>query len=74
MIRGCLEEDGNRQTDSIGIFVYGIAQTLHAMQMTPSERDPTLYAVARMLEGVAHMWPVYRPSAVSSASKDVGNR
>jgi hypothetical protein len=68
MIRECLAEDGINETDSIGIFVYGIAQTLRAMQMTPSEYDPTLYTITRMLEQVAQregaiMWPQYQPTA-----------
>jgi hypothetical protein len=42
MICECPAEDGIGQTDAIGVFVYGIAQTLKAMQMEPNERDPTL--------------------------------
>jgi hypothetical protein len=67
MIRECLAGDGIGQTDSIGIFVYGIAQTLKAMQMEPNEYDPTLYTVTRMLEDVARregvaMWPQCQPA------------
>ena len=53
MLGETLVEDGISQTDAIGVFVYGIAQTLKAIQMRPSEQDPTLYTVTRMLEHVA---------------------
>jgi hypothetical protein len=61
MIREYIAEEGISQTDAIGVFVYAVAQTLHAMLMKPNEHDPTLYTITRALEGAA-----YREGAVLS--------
>jgi hypothetical protein len=53
IIRGALEGESIDQTDSVGIFIYAIARSLREIKMAPSERDPTLYTITRMLERVA---------------------